>query len=94
MIRSHMTEKQSNWEERLPFVEFAYNNSKNSTTGKIPFKEAVGYDPIIPLELDLNNFKGKTKVSMEMLAQMQEEIKECRKNIERAQTRDKLYADQ
>eukprot|EP01018_Ginkgo_biloba_P027472 Gb_14700 [translate_table: standard] len=29
-----------------------------------------------------------------MLAQMQEEIKECRKNIERAQARDKLYANQ
>lgn len=51
-------------------MEFAYNNIKHLATRMTPFKAAFGYDPIIPLELDLKNFKGKTKVSAEMFAQM------------------------
>jgi len=73
MLISHVTKKQSNWEERLPFVKFAYNNNKHSTTGMTPFKAMFGYDPLIILELDLKNFKGKTKVLTKMLEQLQEE---------------------
>lgn len=60
MLRSHVASKQSNWEERLPFVEFAYNNSKHSSIGMAPFRVMFGYVPLIPLDLDLKNFKGKT----------------------------------
>jgi len=58
-----------------------------------PFIAVFGYDPLIPLEVELKNFKGKMKVSAELLAQMQEEIKECHKIVERAQAQDKLYAN-
>ena len=59
-----------------------------------PFKAMYGYEPLIPLEIDMNNFKGKTQVSLEMLAKMQEDLRECRKNIERAQAWAKLYSNQ
>eukprot|EP01018_Ginkgo_biloba_P010329 Gb_18718 [translate_table: standard] len=51
----------------------------------IPWKmtNKAKYIAKILIALDLNNFKGKTKVSIEMVAQMQEEIKECRRNIEK-----------
>ena len=65
MLRSNLTEKQSSWEERLPFVEFSYNNSKHSATRMTPFRAMFGYDPLIPLEVDFRNFKGKTQVSVE-----------------------------
>ena len=84
MLRSHVVSKQSNCEERLPFVEFAYNNSKHSSVGMTPFRAMFGYEPLIPLDLDLKNFKGKMQVSLEMLATMQEELRECHKNIERS----------
>src|SRR4051794_26286404 len=33
VLRNYTTYKQDNWDELLPFTEFAYNNSVNSTTG-------------------------------------------------------------
>ena len=33
MLRSYVTKKQSNWEEYLPLLEFAYNSSKHLATG-------------------------------------------------------------
>ena len=83
MLRSHVASRQTIWEERLSFVEFAYNNSRHASTGMTPFRPMYGYDPLIPLNLDLNNFKGKTQVSLEMLEEMNNELRECKRNIER-----------
>jgi len=93
MLRSHVVSKQTIWEERLPFIEFIYNNSRHASTGMTPFRAMYGYDPLIPLDLDLKNFKGKTQVSLEMLEEMNNELKECKRNIERAQARAELYED-
>jgi len=52
-----------------------------------PLRAMYGYDPLIPLELDLKNFKGKTQVSLEMSEEMQNELRGCKRNIERVQAR-------
>lgn len=75
-------------------MEFVYNNSRHASTGMTPFRAMYGYDPLIPFVLDLKNFKGKTQVSLEMLEEMNNELRECKRNIERTQARAKLYVDQ
>jgi hypothetical protein len=38
LLRSLVTEQHSEWDQTLPQVEFAYNESPNRITGKIPFQ--------------------------------------------------------
>eukprot|EP01018_Ginkgo_biloba_P010316 Gb_18694 [translate_table: standard] len=91
MLRSHAASRKTSWEERIPFVE--HNNSKHTSIGMTPFQSMYGYDPLITLDLDIKNFKGETQVSLQILEEMNNELKECKRNIERDQVRDKLYAD-
>ena len=42
MLRIYTIYAQDRWDERLPALEFVYNNSKNATTGKTPFEIDTG----------------------------------------------------
>jgi hypothetical protein len=44
-LRAYTSLEQMNWAKLLPAAEFAYNNSRNSTTKISPFKALYGYDP-------------------------------------------------
>ena len=46
----------------LPAVEYAYNNSRNATTGKIPFKMVYNYIPIMQLNPPLERDAGVTNI--------------------------------
>ena len=43
MLQAYVTKKQSNWEEYLPHLEFAYNSSKHLATGFSPFMLMYGF---------------------------------------------------
>ncbi|KAK1664866.1 hypothetical protein QYE76_053025 [Lolium multiflorum] len=47
MIKKNLKE----WEECLPYVEFAYNRAVHSTTELCPFEVVYGFKPITPLDL-------------------------------------------
>ncbi|KAK1692324.1 hypothetical protein QYE76_009021 [Lolium multiflorum] len=47
MIKKNMKE----WEDCLPYVEFAYNRAVHSTTELCPFEVVYGFKPITPLDL-------------------------------------------
>ena len=38
MLRSYALDFEGNWEEHLPLVEFAYNNSYHSRIGMAPYE--------------------------------------------------------
>ena len=42
MLRSMVKEKMTSWEEHLPLIEFAYNNSYHSSIGMAPFEALYG----------------------------------------------------
>src|SRR4051794_30473649 len=44
ILRNYTTYEQDNWDELLPFTEFAYNNSANSATGFSPFHILFGQE--------------------------------------------------
>ncbi|CAF1608443.1 unnamed protein product, partial [Didymodactylos carnosus] len=49
-IGTYVNQQQSDWDDYLPFVTFAYNTSKQATTGIEPFKLMYGRDPILPFD--------------------------------------------
>ena len=40
-----------NWEESLPFIEFAYNKSVHTTAGYSPFKVVYRFNLLTPFNL-------------------------------------------
>jgi hypothetical protein len=51
MLRAYASYKQNNWDEYLPAAEFAYNNSKQPSTGYTPFELDCGQHPNTPSSL-------------------------------------------
>jgi hypothetical protein len=58
-LRMYTSLQQMNWAKLLPSAEFAYNNSRNSSTKITPFKALYGYDP--KLRVDLASAEDSTK---------------------------------
>ncbi|CAF1570065.1 unnamed protein product [Adineta ricciae] len=50
-IGTYVNEQQSDWDDFLPYVTFAYNTAKQSTTGIEPFKLMYGRDAILPFDV-------------------------------------------
>ncbi|XP_006366953.1 uncharacterized protein [Solanum tuberosum] len=67
MLRAILKGKLTSWEDYLPIVEFAYNRTFHSSTGKTPFEVVYGFNPLTPLDLlplptnDFANLDGKKK---------------------------------
>ena len=59
-----------NWDDCLPFIEFAYNWSVHSTTNFSPFEIVFGFNPLTPLDLlplqvnEMTSLDGQKKVKM------------------------------
>ena len=51
LLRAVIKRNLKNWEDCLPFVEFAYNRSVHSTTDHSPLKIIYGFNPLTPLDL-------------------------------------------
>ena len=51
LIRKVTQQKPRDWDEQLPLLEFAYNQTLNATTGIAPFEAQQGYLPSIPTSL-------------------------------------------
>lgn len=51
MLRAFIDNKQSNWDQLLPSLEFAYNNAVNASTGFSPFFLNTGQHPRLPSAL-------------------------------------------
>jgi transposase InsO family protein len=46
MLRHYVNYRQNNWDEMLPALEHAYNNSINATTSQVPFELLYGKKPL------------------------------------------------
>jgi hypothetical protein len=48
LLRTIIQKNLKNWEDCLPFIEFAYNRSVHSTTDFSPFEIVCGFNPPTP----------------------------------------------
>jgi len=93
MIRAYVNYRQNNWDELLPAVEFAYNNSKNASTGLTPFEVDMGQHPNIPLTF-IDNNPTNVAATDDMLLKWNNTVQIVKDNLRLAQERQKQNADQ
>ena len=95
MIRHYVGPDQTDWDEHLPALEFAYNNSKQASTNMTPFQMNNVQQPHLPLSEAL---KSKTDCNNPTAAERTElfhrQIQEATEHIKQAQQRQKKYADE
>jgi hypothetical protein len=64
------------WEERLPFVEFAYNRTVHSITGFSPFEIVYGFNPLTLMDLIPLPFEESVSLDGEKKAKMVRQLNE------------------
>jgi transposase InsO family protein len=87
MLRHFCNDRMDDWDEYLPAVEFAYNSSKQASTGLTPFYVNYGYEPHTPLALLRGgNQSGNAGVD-HFVGNIREAISQTKDNLEAAQKR-------
>ena len=91
MLRMYVSERQNNWVDYLPLVEFAYNSSWHASIQMTPFEAMYGYNCSTPL--NFSDPDNKVEISRQMLERMDLELSKIRQHIKEAQKKQKLYYD-
>ena len=91
MLRACVLEFQGSWENHLPLIEFAYNNSFHATIQMAPYEALYGRKCRSPLCWDE---VGESRViGPEIIQEMQSQVRIIRDKMAAAQSRQKSYAD-
>lgn len=91
MLRACVLDFKGSWEEHLPLVEFAYNNSYQATIGMAPYEALYGRRCRTPL--CWNEVGERKLLGPELIQVTSEKVKLIQKRILTAQSRQKSYAD-
>ena len=92
MLRAYVSKKQTDWEDYLPILEFAYNNAKHVSTKFSPFMLMYGFQPRSPVAVGLAT--EKLQHVKDFLTDHMEMLRVARLNVRQAQDRFKKYADE
>lgn len=94
MLRSYVNINHSDWDEHLPVLEMAYNNSKQISTGFSPFYLNSGQEIKMPIDIALGNVRnGKNPESADRIIEIHNNLKFAKDNILKSQQRQVHYAD-
>ena len=93
MLRAYVSYQQNNWDKCLAAGEFAYNNSKQASTGMTPFMLNYGQDPITPTSLLSNTSNLHVPAAEEFILHMKNLLHIATDSLHMAQERQKSYAD-
>ena len=91
MLRSCVLSWKGSWEDHLPLVEFAYNNSYHASIRMSPFEALYGRKCRSPLCWDAVG--ERSILGPDWVQQTSERVTEIRQHMRAAQSRQKSYAD-
>ena len=84
LLRTIIQKNLKNWEDCLPFIEFAYNRSVHSTTDFSPFEIVYDFNPPTPLDLLPLLVNEQTSLDGQKKAEMVKKLHESvRQHIEK-----------
>jgi hypothetical protein len=84
LLRTIIQKNLKNWEDCLPFIEFAYNRSVHSTTEFSPFEIVYGFNPLTPLDLLPLPVNERTSLDGQKKSEMVKKLHESvRQHIEK-----------
>lgn len=95
MLRMYANDNSNDWDDYLPAVEFAYNNSQNSSTKYTPFFLDNGRHPITPASL-LSRAQARTgrmKSTDQFITAWSKYINQARDNLDAQKSISKFYRD-
>ena len=84
-------DQQRKWEEYIPLVEFAYNNGYQESLRMSHFEAFYGCICNTPIRW--SNPVSRVMIGLEMLADMEQEMKVIKTNLMVAQDRQKSYVN-
>ena len=79
------------WEQSLPFAEFFYNNSFQSSLGRAPFE--VLYDRKCRTPLNWSETGERQLFGPDIIQDAEEKVRIIREHLKKAQARQKSYYD-
>ena len=91
MLRACVLDHKSSWEENLPLVEFAYNNSYQASIQMAPYEALYGRpcrSPLCWAEVGESSITG-----LDLIRDTSEKVGLIRQRLLTAQSRQKSYAD-
>ncbi|TYJ97418.1 putative DNA/RNA polymerases superfamily protein [Cucumis melo var. makuwa] len=91
MLRACVLQFKGNWDTHLSLMEFAYNNSYQSSIGMAPFEALYGRPCRTPV--CWNEVGERKLVGPELVQVTSDNIKLIKENLKIAQDRQKSYAD-
>jgi hypothetical protein len=95
LLRSLVTEHRTQWDQILPQAEFAYNDSPNRSTGKIPFQILYGMQPRGVSELrDIEQSEFRSVGAEDFTAEMQKLHSQIREQLQNSSQEYKRRVDQ
>jgi hypothetical protein len=91
MLRACALKHGGSWDKRLPYAEFAYTNSYQSSLKMAPFEALYGRKCRTPL---FWNQTGESQLfGPEIIKEAKRQVEIIRENLKIAQSRQKSYAD-
>jgi predicted aspartyl protease len=91
MLRAYVDPLMANWEELLPLVQHAYNDSVQISTSFTPYQAAFGLEPRMALT---PSDQPKTVVVADLKVEIETILDKVKSNLARAQERQATFADQ
>ncbi|KAA3483447.1 DNA/RNA polymerases superfamily protein [Gossypium australe] len=91
MLRCCILEFEGNWENFLPLVEFAYNNSYQSSTKIAPYEALYCWKCRTPLYW--TELSEKKLFDTDLIQKTKEKVKVIRESLKTTSDRQKSYAD-
>lgn len=92
-LRSYVNSRGTDWDERLPHVEFAHNTAVHASTGFAPLQLHSGVIARVPFSLGHARQQNKPHSAYQLVAQMETDIVHAQAELKLAQARQKLAYD-